>query len=42
MANQMVTFSSSMALLEPGQIFTVKSMTWVIGPDGNKEIADAV
>ena len=38
----MVTFPTSMALLEPGQIFTVESMTWVIGPDGNGEIMETV
>ena len=42
MANQMVTFPSSMAFPEPGQIFTVGSMTWIIGPDGNGEIVEAV
>ena len=42
MANQMVTFLSSMALLELGQIFTIGSMTSVIGPDGNGEIMEAV
>ena len=42
MANQMVTFPSSMALPELGQIFTVGSMTWVIGPDGNGEIMEVV
>jgi hypothetical protein len=42
MASQMVTFLSSMALPEPGQIFTVGSMTWVISPDGNGEIMEAV
>ena len=42
MANQMVTFPSSMAFPEPGQIFTVESMTWVIGPDDNREIVEAV
>ena len=42
MANQMVTFLSSMAFPEPGQIFTVGSMTWVIGPDGNREIMETV
>ena len=42
MTNQMVTFPSSMALPKPGQIFTVGSMTWVIGPDGNGEIVEAV
>ena len=42
MAYQMVTFPSSMAFLEPGQIFTVGSMTWVIGPDGNGEIMEAM
>jgi hypothetical protein len=31
-----------MASPEPGQIFTVGSMTWVIGPDGNGEIVEAV
>jgi hypothetical protein len=31
-----------MAFLEPGQIFMVGSMTWVIGPDGNGEIVEAV
>ena len=31
-----------MALLEPGQIFMVGSMTWVIGPDGSGEIMEAV
>ena len=38
----MVRFSSSMAFPEPGQIFTVGSMTWIIGPDGNGEIMEAV
>ena len=42
MASQMVRFSSSMAFPEPGQIFTVGSMTWVIGLDGNGEIMEAV
>ena len=42
MANQMVTFPSSMAFPEPGQIFMVESMTWIIGPDGSGEIMDAV
>jgi hypothetical protein len=42
MASQMVTFLSSMALPELGQIFTVGSMTWVIGPDSNGEIVEAV
>ena len=42
MANQMVTFPSSMAFPEPGQIFTVGSMTWIIGPDSNGEIVEAV
>jgi hypothetical protein len=41
MASQMVRFPSSMAFPEPGQIFTVGSMTWVIGPDGNGEIVEA-
>ena len=41
MDNQMVTFSESMALLEPGQIFTIGSMTWVIGPDDNGRIMEA-
>ena len=38
----MVTFPSSMAPLEPGHIFNVGSMTWIIGPDGNGEIMEAV
>ena len=42
MANQMVTFPSSMAFPEQGQIFTVESMTWIIGPDGSGEIMEAV
>ena len=42
MANQMVIFSSSMALPKLGQIFTVRSVTWVIGPDGNGRIMEAV
>ena len=42
MASQMVRFLSSLALLEPGQIFTVGSMTWVLGPDGNGNIVEAV
>jgi len=42
MANQMVTFSSSMAFPGSGQIFTVASMTWIIGPDSNGEIVEAV
>ena len=42
MANQMVTFLSSMAFPELGQIFMVGSMTWIIGPDGNGEIVEAV
>ena len=42
MANQMVTFPSSMDFLEPCQIFTVGSMTWIIGLDGNGEIMEAV
>ena len=41
-AYQMVTFPSSVAFSEPSQIFTVGSMTWVIGPDGNGEIVEAV
>ena len=42
MANQMVTFLSSMAFPELGQIFTVGSITWIIGPDGNGEIVEVV
>ena len=42
MANKMITFPSSMAFPELGQIFTVRSMTWIIGPDGNGEIVEAV
>ena len=42
MAIQMVTFPSSMAFPEPGQILTVGSMTWIIGPNGNREIVEAV
>ena len=42
MAIQMVTFPSSMAFPEPGQIFMVGSMTWIIGPDGNGVIVEAV
>ena len=42
MDNQMVTFSSSMAFPELGQIFMVGSMTWVIGPDDSGEIMEAV
>ena len=42
MANQMVTFLSSMAFPESGQVFTVGFMIWVIGPNGNEEIVEAV
>jgi hypothetical protein len=42
MASQMVRFSSSMVLPEPGQTFTVGSMTWVIGANGVGEIVEAV
>ena len=42
MAYQMVTFPSSMAFPEPGPIFMVGSMTWVINLDGNREIVEAV
>ena len=42
MANQMVTFLSSMAFSELGQIFMVGSMTWVIGPNDSEEIMEAV
>jgi len=42
MVSQMVYFPSSMILLEPGQTFTVRSMTWVIGTDGIEEIMEAV
>ena len=38
----MVTFQSSMAFTKLGQIFTVGSMTWIIGPDDNGEIVEAV
>ena len=31
-----------MAFPEPGQIFTVGSITWIISPDGNGEIVEAV
>ena len=31
-----------MAFPELGQIFTVGSMTWIIGPDGNREIMEVV
>ena len=30
-----------MAFPEAGQIFTVGSMTWIIGPNGNGEIVEA-
>jgi hypothetical protein len=42
MASQMVRFPSSMILPELGQTFMVRSMTWVIGADGIKEIMEAV
>ena len=42
MVSQMVHFPSSMILPEPGQTFTVGSMTWVIGADGIEEIMEAV
>ena len=42
MAIQMVTFPSSMAFPEPGQIFMVGSMTWVIVPDSSGETMEAV
>ena len=42
MANQMVTFLITMAFLKLGQILTVGSMTWVIGPDGSREIMEVV
>jgi len=42
MTNQMVTFLSSMALPEPGQIFTVGFMTWIIGLKDNGEIVEVV
>ena len=42
MVIQMVLFLSSMAFSELGQIFTVGSMTWVISPDDNREIMEAV
>ena len=42
MANQMVTFPSSMAFPEPNQIFMVGSMTWIIILDGNEEIMETV
>jgi len=42
MASQMVTFPTSKAPLQLGQIFTVGSMTWVIGPDGSGEIMEAM
>jgi hypothetical protein len=42
MASQMVHFSSSMAFPEPGQIFMNGSMTWVVDPNGNGEIVEAV
>ena len=41
-ASQMVRFPSSMVLPEPGQTFTVGSMTWVIGTNGFEEIVEAV
>ena len=41
-AYQMVTFLSSMAFPESGQIFMFGSMTWVIGLDGNGEIVEVV
>ena len=42
MVNQIVTFLSSMALPEPGQIFTVGFMTWIIGLKDNGEIVEVV
>ena len=42
MESQMVRFPSSMILPEPGQTFTVGSMTWVIGANGVEEIVEAV
>ena len=42
MASQMVYFLSSMILPEPGQTFTVGSMSWVIGINGVNEIMEAV
>ena len=42
MASQMVHFPSSMILLEPGQNFTIGSITWVIDADGVEEIVEAM
>jgi hypothetical protein len=42
MASQMVRFLSSMILPEPGQSFTIGSMTWVIRIDVIEEIMEAV
>jgi len=42
MANQMVNFPSSMNSAEPGQSFTIGSMTWVINANGNGEVMETV
>ena len=40
MMNKMVHFSSSSSSPKPGQIFMVRSITWVINVDGGGEIIE--
>ena len=42
MTNKMVHFSSSSSSPEPGQIFTVGSISWVINADGDGDIINPV
>ena len=42
MANQMVKFPRSMIFPEPGQSFTIGSITWFIKANGNGEIMEAM
>ena len=42
MSNKMVRFAGSSSLPQPGQIFTVGSISWIINTDGVRELIEPV
>ena len=42
MSNKMVRFAGSSSLPQPGQIFTVGSISWIINADGVGELIEPV
>ena len=42
MLNKMVRFAGSLSFPQPGQIFTVGSISWIINANGDREIIEPV